>query len=190
MGSVKHVLVVWLMCSCILTLVMVKGCICQFGKQFKRINENQTDGICKKIPNSDIVVCERHLLIYLVCESPSPEEIKKAMEATLEQDLEYTSIVEILMTHSNITEITLEIFNFNRLAGTKILNLSDNRISKLPEDLFNSSIFWTLEELLRHFLRKSTRACTRWSSDLLETLHTFTTVYYQENLQISASYSQ
>ena len=42
----------------------------------------------------------------------------------------------------------------------------------------------------RHFLRKSTRACTRWSSDLLETLHTFTTVYYQENLQISASYSQ
>ena len=147
MGSVKHVLVVWLMYSCILTHVMVKGCICQFGKQFKRINENQTDGICKKIPNSDIVVCERHLLIYLVCESPRPEEIKKAMEATLEQDLEYTSIVEILMTHSNITEITLEIFNFNRLAGTKILNLSDNRISKLPEDLFNSSIFWTLEEL-------------------------------------------
>ena len=134
------------------------GSICQFGKQTisNRPEPNRIPIVCKKIPNSDQEKCEAvedPILIYLVCKSlvPSAGEIRKAMEAILKGDVE--DIVQIQMAHSNITEITREIFNFNKLAGTKILNLNNNRISKLPEDLFNSSIFLTLEELNLSFNR-------------------------------------
>ena len=136
--------------SILIHVLVVTANICHFKKEpvSKTPKPTAKSLICKTVPDSDIIKCEAvedPVMIYLVCESPRPEEIRKAMEAVLKGD--FGDTVEIQMAGSNISEITREIFHFKKLSGTKILNLSNNRISKLPEDLFNSSIFWTLEEL-------------------------------------------
>ena len=59
----------------------------------------------------------------------------------------YTGLTKLDMSVCNITNLTPKTFNFQAFIKVKILHLNNNRISRLPSNIFHSSALFTLEKL-------------------------------------------
>ena len=85
----------------------------------------------------------------LQCESPTADDIIQAMEDL--QNRNISGITSLIMASCNITKLCVRTFDFHTSVQLKVVRLDQNRLTSLPDNLFNAAALRNLKELdLKH----------------------------------------
>ena len=88
-----------------------------------------------------------YLLFQLKCESATAQDIIREMEILLYKRANNVTVLYLMMSGNNITDLDGQTFQYKELTGISFLRLDQNQISKLPENLFNSQALTSLQIL-------------------------------------------